>query len=200
MDVPEALATPAAPSRNLFARRRELDLWPRRGQFREIIPLASRANGDEAVELGRIRHAVLAGPVVPGRADLSIDIRDVDAEVIEQLVDHTHATLEGLEAERGVTVTVDRPYDVPPTDMSADCRDAFHAAADAVGVEAMDLHSGAGHDTMQTARATDAGLLFAPSEGGHSHSPLEWTSWADCATTTEILATALGDLAGATTP
>jgi N-carbamoyl-L-amino-acid hydrolase len=166
----------------------------------EARAAAEDNDGTAVATVGELTVEPGAVNVVPGRADLSIDIRDVDAEVIEQLVDHTHATLEGLEAERGVTVTVDRPYDVPPTDMSADCRDAFHAAADAVGVEAMDLHSGAGHDTMQTARATDAGLLFAPSEGGRSHSPLEWTSWADCATTTEILATALGDLAGATKP
>ena len=65
------------------------------------------------------------------------------------------------------------------------------------GVETLDLHSGAAHDTMHVANVTDAGLLFAPSEDGVSHSPAEWTDWDDCATATRVLAGALADLAGA---
>jgi N-carbamoyl-L-amino-acid hydrolase len=131
---------------------------------------------------------------------VSVDIRDVDPTVIARLVRRSDSILETLEAERDVTVTMDRPYDIPPTEMATVCREACREAARAVGVETVDLHSGAGHDTMQVARVTDAGLLFAPSEGGRSHTPLERTSWADCATTTELLAAALGTLAGASGP
>jgi hydantoinase/carbamoylase family amidase len=135
--------------------------------------------------------------VVPGRVDLDVDVRDVDPATIERLVDHIEATLDDLESDRGVTATVERPYDVPPTRMSQTCRDALHAAGDAVGVGTVDLHSGAGHDTMRIAAVTDAGLLFAPSRGGHSHSHAEWTDWGACTATTELLTTALGDLAEA---
>ena len=135
--------------------------------------------------------------VVPGAVEFGVDIRDVEQPVIERLVDAVEAALATVEAERGVTTALDRPYDVPPADMAPRCRAALHDAGDACGIETVDLHSGAGHDTMQVARATDAGLLFAPSRGGHSHNPREWTDWTDCAATTEVLATALADLAGA---
>ena len=137
--------------------------------------------------------------VVPGAVAFSADVRDVEQAVIDRLVDRAESKLADLETERGVETALDRPYDVPPVDMAANCRTALHDAGDALDVETVDLHSGAGHDSMQVGRVTDAGLLFAPSRDGHSHNPLEWTDWEDCAAATAVLTTALASLAEATT-
>jgi len=51
------------------------------------------------------------------------------------------------------------------------------------------------HDTANLTGVTDAGLLFAPSEGGVSHSPREWTDWEDCATASGVLAETVRTLA-----
>jgi N-carbamoyl-L-amino-acid hydrolase len=48
---------------------------------------------------------------------------------------------------------------------------------------------------MYVAQVTDAGMLFTPSRDGLSHTPAEWTDWADCAAATRVLATAIADLA-----
>lgn len=145
--------------------------------------------GELSVEPGAVN-------VIPGRVDLSVDIRDVNQSVIEGLVDRAEKTLNELEANRGVTTLVERPYDIPPTDMAPVCRDALHDAGEAVGAETVDVYSGAGHDSMQVASVTDAGLLFAPSKEGHSHNKWEWTPWEACAITADILTAAIGDLAG----
>jgi N-carbamoyl-L-amino-acid hydrolase len=79
--------------------------------------------------------------------------------------------------------------------MSDRVREVVHRAAEEAGIEAMDMPSGAAHDTMHVARVTDAALLFAPSRDGISHSPEEWTDWDDCATATSVLAGAVRDLA-----
>jgi len=134
--------------------------------------------------------------VVPGRVELSADIRDVESEVITRIVGAVHDKLTTLEDERGITTAVECSYDVAPVDMAPRCRTALHDAGDAVGVATTDVHSGAGHDSMQVARVTDAGLLFAPSDNGHSHNKLEWTDWPACTATTEILTAALASLAG----
>jgi len=81
--------------------------------------------------------------------------------------------------------------------MSPRLRESVHAAGDRVGVETLDLHSGAFHDTMSIADVTDAALLFAPSRDGISHSPREWTDWEDCATATAVLAEAVASIGGA---
>ncbi len=38
------------------------------------------------------------------------------------------------------------------------------------------MPSGAGHDAMQMAKITPAGMIFIPSQRGISHNPLEWTA------------------------
>jgi N-carbamoyl-L-amino-acid hydrolase len=80
--------------------------------------------------------------------------------------------------------------------MSDSLRETVHDAGDRAGIETLDLHSGAAHDTMHVASVTDACLLFAPSEDGVSHNPREWTDWDDCATATRALAESVAASAG----
>jgi len=80
--------------------------------------------------------------------------------------------------------------------MSERCITAAEATADAAGIPDERLHSAAMHDTANVAAVTDAGLLFAPSEDGISHTPREWTDWDDCAAATRVLAGTAARLAG----
>ncbi|MDB2270651.1 Zn-dependent hydrolase [Halorubrum ezzemoulense] len=141
--------------------------------------------------VGSLSVAPNATNVVPGRVEAGVDIRDVKAGSMEAIVEAARDSLARLERERGVETAFERPFDVAPTPMSDRLRGAAHGAADAAGREAIDLHSGAAHDTMRVARVTDASLLFAPSRDGISHNPREWTDWDDCAAATEVLAGAL---------
>lgn len=146
--------------------------------------------------VGRLDTTPNAPNVVPGRVSLSVDVRDVDHAVIEAVVEELRESLDRLERTRPVTTALDHAWDRPPVPMSQRCRDSLHAAAATADVETIDLHSGAGHDTMNVATVTDAALLFAPSRNGVSHNPLEWTDWADCAAVARVLAGGLASLAG----
>ena len=145
--------------------------------------------------VGSLSVAPNATNVVPGRVEAGVDVRDVEAESMESIVDAARESLSRLERERGVETAFERPFDVAPTPMSDRLREAAHEAADAAGREAIDLHSGAAHDAMRVARVTDASLLFAPSRDGISHNPREWTDWTDCAAATEVFAGALARVA-----
>ncbi len=145
--------------------------------------------------VGKLDVASNATNVVPGRIELGLDVRDVEYGSMNDLVDRARQSLARLERSRGLTTTVWRPFDLEPIPMTDRCRDALHEAGDAQAVETIDLHSGAAHDTMHVASVTDAGMLFAPSRDGISHSPLEWTDWDDCAAATTVLTGALAKLA-----
>lgn len=147
--------------------------------------------------VGRLNVAPNAVNVVPGRVEAGVDIRDVDYGSMEAIVKKVRDSLSRLEAERGVVTAFERPYDIKPIAMDERCTSALHEAAAETGVSAMDLHSGAGHDTMHIAKVTDAGMLFAPSRGGISHSPLEWTDWKSCAAATQVLTAGITELARA---
>jgi len=153
-------------------------------------------HGDTVVgTVGKLDVSPNAINVVPGRAELGIDIRDIRYETMELIVERVRNCLSTLEAERGVDTAFDRPYDIAPSEMSERCTTALRNAVSTVDVPSLDLHSGAGHDTMHLASVTDTGMLFAPSHGGFSHSPREWTDWDSCATATRVLTAGLADLA-----
>ncbi|PSQ18984.1 Zn-dependent hydrolase [Halobacteriales archaeon QS_9_67_17] len=163
------------------------------------------SGADEAVDnptdpaavgtVGSHEVAPNATNVVPGHAELGVDIRSTTYESMESLVGTLRETLRRVESERGVETRVERGFDLEPIPMASRCCDALRAAGERVDVETLDLHSGAAHDSMYVAQVTDAGMLFAPSRDGLSHTPAEWTDWADCAAATRVLATAIADLA-----
>jgi len=159
---------------------------------REVVATDS----DSAVgTVGSCTVSPNATNVVPGRVDLGVDVRDVERSSMETVLGATDDSLARVAAERGVDVDVGTTIDVDPTPMADRVREAVHRAGKATGVATTDLHSGAAHDTMHVARVTDAGLLFAPSKDGLSHTPYEWTDWTDCAAATRVLAAAIAELA-----
>ena len=153
---------------------------------------AAEAGDNTAVAtVGKCTVRPNATNVVPGSVDLGVDVRDIDGQVMRELLGKAEGFLEDLEVERGVETTVERHLEVDPAPMATRCRQALESEAATMDLDSLDLHSGAAHDAMHVVRVTDAGMLFAPSRGGYSHSPLEWTDWADCATATRVLAGAM---------
>jgi N-carbamoyl-L-amino-acid hydrolase len=166
----------------------------------EDVEQAGRAAVEQASDtavatVGSFDVTPNATNVVPGEATMGVDVRDVEGRVMEQIADRLASRLEDLAEERPVETTLERDVWVDPREMSERCRTALAGAATDAGVESLDLHSGAAHDSMHVARVTDAGMLFAPSRDGVSHNPREWTDWADCAAATRVLAGALASLA-----
>ena len=134
--------------------------------------------------------------IVPERVRLQLDLRDVEHEYMDQLVERCRSSLARLERTRGVDTTIHRYRDTEPTRMAERGVAAAASAAATHGVEAIRLHSAAMHDTANVATVTDAALLFAPSEGGVSHSPRAWTDWTNCAAAVGVLVEAARSLAG----
>jgi len=157
---------------------------------------AADPDPDAVGTVGSLSVAPNATNVIPGAVDAGVDIRSTRRDSIERLVETVRETLAAVERERGVETTVTREFDVPPTPMADRLRQRLRDAGERAGVETLDLSSGAAHDSMHVAGVTDAGMLFAPSVDGLSHTPAEWTDWTDCASATRVLATALGALAG----
>lgn len=145
--------------------------------------------------VGSIEVTPNATNVVPGRVELGVDIRDIEYQSMETIVARLRESLERVENERALPTSLDRPFDLEPTPMSGRLRRIAHEAADRIQTTALDLHSGAAHDTMHVAGVTDAALLFAPSRDGISHNPREWTDWEDCTAATRVLAESLVSLA-----
>jgi hydantoinase/carbamoylase family amidase len=121
--------------------------------------------------------------VIPGRVVLSVDARAPDAERLDRLA----AALE-----------IEDPIRTEPAAMSDEVRAALGAELERLGVPALELPSGAGHDAGILASAgVSSGMLFVRSlNGGVSHHPDELSSPEDIALALDALTGALRRLAG----
>lgn len=152
-------------------------------------PAAVATVGEHAIE-PNVRN------VIPGRVEMELDIRGVTRGTMDALVSRIRSAADDIAAAHPVETSAEQYRHDPPTKMSDACLDAASAAADATNVTAQRLHSAAMHDTATVSEVADAGLLFAPSRDGVSHTPKEWTEWEDCAAATRVLAGAAARLAG----
>ncbi|HZR95600.1 MAG TPA: Zn-dependent hydrolase [Gaiellaceae bacterium] len=116
--------------------------------------------------------------VIPGRAVVGLEFRASDA-----------VTLDALETRllAGVDARVEPVGRWEPTELSPRIRDAAREAATSLGLRAVELPSGAGHDAQALASVTDSGMIFVPSDGGLSHSPREHTPWERCVDGANVL-------------
>ena len=64
---------------------------------------------------------------------------------------------------------------------------SIEAACAKLGLKSQRLPSGAGHDAQMMALLGPMGMIFVPSVKGISHSPMELTSWEDCARGADVL-------------
>ncbi len=69
-----------------------------------------------------------------------------------------------------------------------------------LGLTAMELPSGAGHDAQALAAVTPSGMIFVPSTGGVSHDAREHTPWQDCLNGANVLLGAALELLAAGRP
>jgi acetylornithine deacetylase/succinyl-diaminopimelate desuccinylase-like protein len=119
--------------------------------------------------------------VIPGRAELWLDIRHQEDAVRERAVARLHVTADEIAGRRGVAVTRLADSHHPATLCTPALVERVAEAVAATGVEVRRLPSGAGHDAVTMARMTDTAMLFVRCAGGISHHPDESVSLDDVA-------------------
>ena len=150
------------------------------------------ADADTVWNIGSMIFRPGAPNVVPGDAELVLELRDIKAAVMDRL----EARLRELAAARSGTIGIDveTTTRIPPTDLAENLGAAIAAAATGRGETPVHLPSGAGHDAMVAARFMPAAMMFVPSIGGISHDVRENTSDADIIFGCEVLADVVAQL------
>jgi allantoate deiminase len=136
--------------------------------------------------------------IIPGQVSFSLDLRDIDEDVrndVEARIMHEAAL---LCEKRGVELETKTLQRLPPAPCSTLVRDAARAACGELGFEPFELASGAGHDGMHLTELCPIGMIFVRSRGGMSHNPAEYSSKEDCAAGAKVLYRTLLKLAGET--
>src|SRR5580698_248142 len=134
--------------------------------------------------------------VIPGRCELSLDIRSVDDGTRSAATHDIMAAIEEITGRRRVTASIKELARHRATPCAPAMQTAFAQAIAKAGIAPFYLPSGAGHDAEQFAGVTDIGMLFVRcGNGGISHSPLETVTAADADAAARILLDVLINLA-----
>jgi N-carbamoyl-L-amino-acid hydrolase len=147
----------------------------------------TRVPGSQVGTVGRIEAFPGAPNVIPGKATLSLEIRDLSMERIGQFFDAIRVAADDLARETSTTIRFEQFYEslAAPTDEHLQAMVAD--SAEALGLSTLYMPSGAGHDAQSLAAICPLGMIFVPSDGGISHSPEEYTSPAAIANGADVL-------------
>lgn len=147
--------------------------------------------------IGRITLTPGAQSIIPGRAEMLLQMRDADPAILG----HMEAVARELVAEANAggpcPARIENIFRSTPKLMEPAFQAALEHAAErhAPGMH-QQMPSGAGHDAQILAQVMPAAMLFVPSIGGISHHVAEDTSPEDIVLGCQVLATAAAEILG----
>jgi N-carbamoyl-L-amino-acid hydrolase len=146
------------------------------------------------VEQGRVVGTVGAMKIepgvinaIPGRAELSVDIRSISAEAKKRVVRLVQAQIGEIARRRNIEAEILPLREEDPVPLDKRLVRLLKECCEVRNIAYEVMPSGAGHDAMQMAKITAAGMLFIPSRRGISHSPLEWSEPEDICLGAQLL-------------
>ncbi len=125
--------------------------------------------------------------VIPGRVDMTVDLRHWRAEVLDGMVAALKAQIADIARRSGVSAELAPTADFPPLHFHDDCVAAVAGAAARLGYSRREIVSGAGHDAIFLAEVAPAGMIFVPCENGISHNEAENAKPEDLAAGASVL-------------
>lgn len=125
---------------------------------------------------------------IPGQVRFSIDVRDTDSDRQRETATEIIRRARAVCDRRGVRLAIRMIGDSSPVVLPIWLRQLIGQVCVDSGIPYRVLTSGASHDSQMINKIVPAGMIFVPSRGGLSHVPEEWTSAADLARGTDVLA------------
>ena len=141
--------------------------------MQEVVALAKRYPPYGRGTVGMVQVFPNSRNVIPGEVKFSIDLRNVNDELLNTMHEEMLAFIDGVRAESGLQISIERVSYYPPCPFHPDCVGAVRKATEALGYSTMDVVSGAGHDAIYAARLAPAGMIFVPCKDGISHNEIE---------------------------
>jgi beta-ureidopropionase / N-carbamoyl-L-amino-acid hydrolase len=143
----------------------------------ELILAVERRCGGVPTLVGTVGKLQVPGGatnVIPGRCELSLDIRAADDATRDAAVADVRAEIAAIAQRRGVTIDVRETQSTRAVACSPRMQALFAQAIGRLGIKPRFLPSGAGHDAVNFGPITEIGMLFVRcGNGGVSHSPRE---------------------------
>ncbi|WP_395406035.1 Zn-dependent hydrolase [Pseudoduganella sp. UC29_106] len=141
--------------------------------IQEVVAIANRYPPYGRGTVGMMQVFPNSRNVIPGQVKFSVDLRNVNDELLNKMHEEILSFVDKTSAETGLDVKIERVSYYPPCPFHQDCVGAVRRATESLGYSTMDVVSGAGHDAIYAARVAPAGMIFVPCKDGISHNEIE---------------------------
>jgi N-carbamoyl-L-amino-acid hydrolase len=153
-----------------------------------INKVATNLEGRQVATVGRIRAEPGAPNVISGRVIMSLEIRDLEADKMQQVFDKIRIEADEIaEAQQTPISFAELDVAAPPAPTDLRVRKIIAQAAADLSLSFRFMPSGAGHDAQDMTHIAPTGMIFVPSVEGISHSPREFTTAEDMANGANVL-------------
>jgi len=132
--------------------------------------------GSQVGTVGKIRAEPGVPNVIPGKVEMSLELRDLSEGKVEALFQSIENEAKVIAEKTGTKISFS-PIETSTTPSLTDprIRDAIAGSAEKLGLSYKRMPSGAGHDAQSMAKIAPIGMIFIPSVDGVSHSPKEYS-------------------------
>lgn len=139
----------------------------------ELYALADSHAPDGRVTFGFIDARPGSSNTVPGRLELTVDIRHPNADAYAEMVKSYRETVTAACDTLGLECEMECFWEAPGVSFDSRCIDAVRQSVTSLGYSYRDIVSGAGHDACNVAAVAPTSMIFVPCEGGLSHNEAE---------------------------
>jgi beta-ureidopropionase / N-carbamoyl-L-amino-acid hydrolase len=145
-----------------------------------VNEVITSVKGTQVGTVGKINVQPGAYNVIPGKAVLGLEIRDLDADKIEMLFKVIEKRASAIAKDSKTKISFERqPNESKPALTDKNLQQAINTTTKSLGFSTKFMQSGAGHDSQHIASIAPAAMIFIPSIGGISHSPKEFSTATD---------------------
>lgn len=170
-------------------------LWGAADLVGQVRTLARDTGGRAVATVGRLAVSPGATNVVPGAAEMTVEIRSAEPPLLAALRAAAEQAGRASAERHGLDLEIGAWRAEPPAPLDAGVRASIVQAARDLGWPITTMPSWAGHDAKILCAQVPSGMIFVPSDRGISHSPEEHTSWEDAARGAQVLCRAVERLA-----
>jgi beta-ureidopropionase / N-carbamoyl-L-amino-acid hydrolase len=143
----------------------------------EVLPAlyaaAERHGRDARLTFGFIETLPGSPNTVPGRLRFTADIRHPDARQYASLREEMNRLVHAALGKHGLTGDIRCVWEAPGVSFDPACVAAVREATAELGLDSLEMVSGAGHDSCNVSAVVPTAMVFVPCAGGLSHNEAE---------------------------
>ena len=156
-----------------------------------LYAAAAKRGPDARLTVAVIETRPSSANTVPGYLRFFVDLRHPDAAQYQSLRDEVDRVIEAALERHSLSGHIRCVWQAAGVTFDPQCVGAVRQAASSLGCDAIEMVSGAGHDSVNVAAVVPTAMIFVPCAGGLSHNEAESSSQADLATGADVLMRAM---------